>query len=188
MKTIITLFIVAILIGIFLPIPMAHAQVKEAGEAGKLASGSANEIFELERDERTIKLEAYLRNVKSPMLGAANAFVKYADKYNLDWKLVAAIAGLESSFGKRIPYNSYNAWGWAVYTGKSYGAEFDSWEHGIATVSEGLRKNYYNDGLTTLEAIGRRYAASPTWAVRVSQIMTRLETPKLDALAIQINL
>jgi len=176
-------------LGLLLPQRNVHAVVKEAGQAAKLASGSGiSEIELFKRDTRTIKLETYLRKIKSPMTGASDDFVRYADQYNLDWRLVAAIAGLESSFGKRIPYNSYNAWGWAVYTGKSYGANFESWSHGIATVSQGLRKNYYDDGLTTLEAIGRRYAASPTWAVRVGSIMAKLEDPALDAQAISITL
>ena len=31
----------------------------------------------------------------------------------LDYRLVPAISGVESTFGKHIPDNSYNAYGWA---------------------------------------------------------------------------
>ena len=119
--------------------------------------------------------QKYLESKGSPMSEAAEAFITEADRLGLDWRLVVAISGNESYFGKRIPYNSYNAWGWAVWTGMSYGANFDNWEDGIRTVSEGLKFNYIDDGLTTVEKIGRRYAADPGWAWKVNHFLADIE-------------
>jgi len=165
------------IIGVFLiltgmPSPTL-AYEKEAGEAAKLATPAATQI-PTPQDIRVKKLQGYLEKWNSPMSGEAETFVREADKNGLDWRLLPAIAGVESGFGKHIPPGSYNAYGWAVFTGMSYGAAFKSWEDGITIVSQGLKDNYIDDGLTTIESIGYRYAASPVWASRVRYFMNEI--------------
>lgn len=128
-------------------------------------------------DQRVAILRAYLQKYNSPLAPEAINFVEAADKYNIDWKFVAAIAGNESTFGKFTPAPaSHNAWGWGVYGTQA--VYFKSWKDGIYTVSEGLRMHYYNKGLTNTYSIARVYAASPTWAAHVSYFladMTKFE-------------
>jgi len=126
-------------------------------------------------DNRVLILEQYLEKWDSPLASNAGKFVEEADKYNLDWKFVASIAGLESSFGKFLPYNSYNAWGWGIYgTNVHY---FKSYDEGIATISKGLRENYIDKwGAKDIYEIGSLYAASPTWAERVIGFMNSIDT------------
>jgi hypothetical protein len=121
-------------------------------------------------DNRVQVLRKFLEERNSPLAGNAEDFVKYADKYDLDYRFVAAIAGLESTYGQQIPEGTYNAWGWGIYgTNMHY---FKSWEDGIETVSKGLRERYMDSwGATNVYEIGRFYAASPTWAVRVERNM-----------------
>lgn len=132
-----------------------------------------------EIDKRTMILQAYLAKYNSPLQYQSQHFVEAADKYSLDWKLVAAISGVESTFGKFVPggtypaYTSYNAWGWGVYGTQAI--YFGSWKNGIYTVSEGLRKNYFNKGLQDPYSINRVYAASPTWGSRVSYFLADME-------------
>ena len=123
-------------------------------------------------DRRAKILQAYLAKYNSPLKNQAQDFVDAADQYNLDWKLVAAISGTESTFGKFIP-GGYNAWGWGVYGTQAI--YFDSWKDGIFTVSEGLRKNYLNKGLNNPYAINKIYAASPTWGNHVSFFLNDME-------------
>src|SRR3972149_7709135 len=151
--------ILAMIVGAALnaPSPVWAAQ-REAEAAGMLAARLPVV------DQRSVKLQKYLEWRRSPMAEEAAAFVAQADRHSLDWRLVAAIAGLESTFGRAVPSGSYNAWGWGIPTGASSGIAFASWEHGIATVSEGLRQRYIDEGNVTIEQIGRIYAASPTWA------------------------
>ncbi|MBI2621595.1 MAG: glucosaminidase domain-containing protein [Candidatus Levybacteria bacterium] len=129
-------------------------------------------------DNRTEILEGFLESYGSPLAPYAADFVESADKYSLDWRLVASIAGLESTFGKNIPYNSYNGWGWGVYGNNVI--RFASWSEGIETISKGLRQNYLGENPDSNPyLIGHRYAASPTWAQRVTFFMNRIEAYRL---------
>lgn len=141
-----------------------------AGRSASLA------MYEQRPDERALKLRSYLMALNSPLARETMHFIGEADRFSLDWKLVPAIAGLESTFGKRVPNGTYNAWGWGIPTPDNRGIAFSDWEHGISTVSEGLKKNYVDRGATTVEQIGRRYASSPTWAVRVRHIMSDIDS------------
>src|SRR5690606_39465685 len=110
-----------------------------AGEflvAGSSANLKSTENIN-EYDYRVETLRSFLASHKSPLTDKAQVFVDQADANDLDWRLVAAISGVESTFGKRIPYDSYNAYGWA--NGKF---QFESWEDSIAIVNKTLRENY----------------------------------------------
>lgn len=151
------------------------ARQKTAGFSANLASAQSN----IEYDARVRVLEKYLEKYNSPLAPSAKTFVNEADKYNLDWKLVAAISGVESTFGHQIPYNSYNAWGWGIYGDNTYG--FESFDAGIKTISKSLRENYINSwGAKDVYQIGRFYAASPTWAQRVDYFMRQIEKYQAD--------
>ena len=117
-------------------------------------------------DYRVKILEKYFKEQNSPLEPYAKDFVANADKYNIDWRLVAAISGVESTFGKAIPSFSYNAWGWGIYGDKV--TRFSSWNQGIETVSAGLRQSYMDKiGGDDIYQIGSMYAASPFWAGHV---------------------
>lgn len=148
-------------------------------------AGSSIVPQNVSKDNRVEKLRAFLGFYNSPLAGYASVFIKTADKYGLDWKLVPAISGVESTFGKAIPYNSYNAYGWA--NGEYY---FQSWEDSIEIVSRTLRANYYNRGIDTVEKIAPIYAPpSTTWDGNVRFFMDKLEnfSPK-TTLALQLSL
>jgi hypothetical protein len=150
--------------------PPAAAVEKEAESTGILA------VHVNPEDGRAEKLSRFLGFYGSPIAPSAEAFIQEADRFGLDWRLVAAIAGVESTFGKHVPYGSHNAWGWGIPTGAKSGIAFRSWEEGIARVSEGLRSRYYNRGAVTVEQVGRIYAASPHWASRVRFFLAKIDT------------
>src|SRR3989344_6138052 len=141
-----------------------------------MAEASAQKYFLVDvPDPRVSKLEAYLETHNSPLSKEADYFVSEADRLGLDWKLVVAIAGVESTFGKFVPRNSYNGWGWAIYTGQSDGRHFSDWKEGITVVSEGLKYKYIDRGATTIEQIGRIYAASPAWSSKVRFFLQKID-------------
>lgn len=148
------------------------AQEKVSGAS----ASSFGELLTYEPDQRAIHLKRFLESYNSPLAEEASTFVVEADKHGLDWKLVAAIAGTESTFGKHIPPGSYNAWGWGIPTGSQSGIGFNDWEHGIATVTHGLKTRYVDRGAVTVEQMGRIYAASPRWAGNVRFFMGKIET------------
>lgn len=152
---------------------MLFVVVAQASEAGSAAQLSFGQIL---RDERVDTLRAYLTSHNSPLAQESSHFVTEADRLSLDWKLVAAIAGVESTFGKHVPTGSYNAWGWGIPTGAQSGVAFGNWQQGITAVSEGLKNRYIARGAVTIEQIGRIYAASPRWAGNVRFFLTKIET------------
>jgi hypothetical protein len=179
--------IISIIVGlIFLLLTVSTAY---AGD-NSIANNSAIPAYRIDQttDIRINKLKTYLEKHNSPLVEYADTFVQYADEYQFDekWAMVAAIAGVESTFGKHIPKGSFNAWGWGIPTGARSGIGFDGWEDGIATVSQGLKEKYMEKGADSLPEIGRIYAPpSNTWAKNVQFFMNQIETTELpDTLTI----
>ena len=133
---------------------------------------SSEQIQAKKLDNRAVILTKYLAKYNSPLQYHAQDFIDAAKTYDLDWKMVVSIAGVESTFGKHIP-GGYNGWGWGVYGTQAI--YFESWKDGIYTVSKGLREGYLNKGLTDPYSINRVYAASPTWGKNVTYFMNDLE-------------
>lgn len=126
------------------------------------------------KDKRADTLRAYFEKYNSPLASNAKDFINEADKNNLDWKLVASIAGVESYFGQQIPPYSYNGWGYGVYGNNV--RRFSSWKDGIQVVSKALRREYMNNwGATNIHQIGSIYAADPRWANKVTYFMNDIE-------------
>jgi hypothetical protein len=131
-----------------------------------------NKVEAKQLDSRAATLAAYFRKYNSPLEYQAQDFIDAADEYKMDWKLVPAIAGVESTFGKHIP-GGYNAWGWGVYGDQSLG--FTSWRDGIFTVTGGLKRGYIDKGLTDPYSMNRIYAASPTWGAKVTHFLVDID-------------
>lgn len=132
------------------------------------------------KDGREEQLTSFLQRYNSPLTPSAATFIKIADKYNLPWTLLPAIAGKESGFGKVIPINSYNAWGWGIHTGQNSGISFSSWEEGIEKVAAGIKKDYFNKGLDTPSKMEPKYtppsaASHHSWLQGVEFFMDQLE-------------
>ena len=135
--------------------------------ASEFVYENSAQLVENAKDEEFDYREAILRNYlsghNSPLADYAGEFVELADEYEIDWRLVPAISGVESTFGKRIPYNSYNAYGWA---NGEYA--FTDWGDSIEVVTKTLREKYYDAGAEDIYSIARRYAPpSTTWARNV---------------------
>src|SRR3972149_8278358 len=123
-------------------------------------------------DPRVEILENYWIPHKSPLASYSGRFIEVADSYNLDWRLIPAITGVESTFGKRIPKNSFNAYGWANGEYK-----FHSWDESIEIVGKTLREKYIDRGAPTINKIARRYAPpSSSWAWKVKFFMARIDS------------
>lgn len=127
-----------------------------------------------QKDHRVEILQEFLKQYNSPLADNAADIVQSADENNIDWKLIPAISGVESTFGQAVPANSYNGWGWGVYGDNVI--RFTSWSDAIKTISKGLRHNYIDKlGSDDVYAIGSVYAASPTWASRVTYFMQKID-------------
>jgi hypothetical protein len=95
-------------------------------------------------DPRILAMNKFLTDYHSPMAQYANVFVTEADRYGLDWRLVASISGIESAFGNIVPGgNSNNAWGWRGINKNANGwSVFATWTDGIKEITRGLAEGY----------------------------------------------
>lgn len=96
----------------------------------------------------------------SPLVAEVDIFIQVCKTHQIDCYLLPAIAGAESSYGWVILPGSYNPFGWGGYY-------YPSWSDAITSVGNGLKYYYIDVGLTTVEAIGTKYATSPTWAQKI---------------------
>lgn len=149
-----------------LPNPVTAQTVPVAG-----SSASLNLNKEIKRDLRLKKIRNFLLKYNSPLVPYSNDIISLADQYQIDYRLVVAISGVESTFCHAIPYNSYNCWGW-----KNGDHSFKNYSEAIEIVSRTLGKNYVKRGFDTPETIGPIYAPpSSDWGWKVRYFMNLLE-------------
>lgn len=137
-------------------------------------------------DLRAQKLEKYLEHYNSPLAAHAQILVREADRNKLDYRLLASISGIESTFAQNYIVGSYNAWGWGG--GLIY---FKSWQDAITQISQGLAQKPYRG--TEVEQIAPTYCPPNyshwSWAVRyfMDQIeQTRVADKVIEPLPLTI--
>lgn len=128
-------------------------------------------------DGRAKVIENFFKAYKAPLADSSNDFIKIADRYNLDWRVLPAISMQESNGGKKVINNSFNPFGYGIYGGKVI--RFTSWEDAIERVGKALREEYLNRGLKTPFQIMAKYtppslAKEGAWAKGVITFMEEL--------------
>ncbi|MCL4339475.1 hypothetical protein M1271_07430 [Patescibacteria group bacterium] len=153
---------------LFLPARI-YAEVKIAAESGRLKE--VTPVENPKTDYRVDLLKDYLNKNNSILSSYAQDFISAADENGIPWSLVPAIAGVESTFCNAVPSYSTNCWGW------NNGAyQFVNYKEAISTVSQTLKRNYFDRGLDTPEKIAHVYAPpSKTWAGKVRFFMGKIE-------------
>ena len=106
----------------------------------------------------------------------SNLIVETSDKYDIDYRLIPAIAMKEAGGGNAIPATSYNAWGFE--NGKT---QFESWEQAIDNVGKTLKERYVAKGLVTAEQIMAIYAppqllTGGKWAKDINFFFSKMES------------
>jgi len=105
----------------------------------------------------------------TPMADSARPCYISAKHFGVDPMLFVGIANAESSLGKHMPSNKYNAWG--VRGNGETVKTYNSWEHSC-NAWHLLIKNYYIDaGLDTSEKIMPKYVGwnNPNWIINVNK-------------------
>jgi len=133
---------------------------------------SKEQLDKLNEDKlKAQKIELFFRvnRGSAPLAEYAQKFVEVANKYGLDYRLLPAIATVESGGGKSN-FRSYNAWGWG-------NKGFTSFEEGIEVVGRGLKTGYIDKGRDTVEEIAPVYCPPnyKNWARSVNQFMNEIE-------------
>lgn len=124
-------------------------------------------------DQREENLRIFFNNYKfinSPLASMCKDILQISDKYNLDYRLVLSIAGVESTFcksGNYIP-ETHNCFGYGPHiTFNSFG---DSYE----TVAKTLATRY---DASSIESIGKKYNPSnwKDWSNKVNYFVRKIE-------------
>ena len=108
-------------------------------------------------------LTRYFQASRSPLAEHSAEFVEAAKRYGIDWRLLPALAMVETA-GGRAGVRDHNFFGWGR-------ARFDSPKEAIWTVAEQLGEGVTYRGKSTREKLvvyNRRYRAFPG---RVMKIM-----------------
>ncbi len=130
----------------------------------------------ISEDARVEIVRQFLAQYNSPLEPHAQFIVETAEKYDMDYRLIPAIAMQESNLCKKNRPESFNCWGFGIY-GDKY-LYFDSYEHGIETVTKTLATKYKGKhGLVTPKQIMSMYTPSSngSWAHGVNFFMEKMQ-------------
>ncbi|MCC7436587.1 glucosaminidase domain-containing protein [Candidatus Nomurabacteria bacterium] len=146
------------------------------------ALSAQKSAIQLEREENAAKIDAYFASGNMPLEGYGMKMVLEAEKNDLDWRLIPAIAVRESTGGKHACKSvSFSAFGWG-----SCKISFKSYDHAIESIASHLGGNntktarYYAN--KSVEEILKTYnppSVVPTYAQEVIAVMNKIEQVKL---------
>jgi hypothetical protein len=138
------------------------------------------ELIRAEQVNKIRKLEKFFQGYKSPLVSHSETFVKVAEKYGLDYRLLPAISCMESSCGKNLIEGSYNPFGWGIYG--SNAIYFKNYDEAIDKVGKGLKVNYLDKGFDTPQKIAPIYTPPNhrNWLSGVTFFMEKIESEKKE--------
>lgn len=149
-----------------------------------LTSG-VNQVKATNFDSRAVQMRVVLEKYNSPMVGLEDTLIATAEKYKLDWTLMAAIAGTESSFAKRMPYQCNNPYGWGIYGNNKIC--FESLEASIEGVAAGLAQKYNTSSLETI-AYTYNKVSTESWIKHTRFFMNKIKTAEIPVSSLPITL
>ncbi len=100
------------------------------------------------------ELDEFLAVRGSPMAGMGNTLLDVGWRYNIDPRLLVAIAGADTGFGQ-VLCTDFNAWNWFWF--EWCNSPFESWRQALDEVARGLRIHYLDQGLSDVHSIANRY-------------------------------
>lgn len=141
--------------------------------------------FAAEQDSRAAQMRVVLTKYHSPMIGLEDVLIQTAEKYGLDWTLLAAIAGTESSFGLHMPANCVNPYGWGIYGDNKLC--FKSLEDSIEGVASGLASKY---NISSIESIAHTYntVSTSSWLGHTKYFMNKIKTAEVPVTSLPFTL
>ncbi len=129
-------------------------------------------------DARVEIITRFLDNYRSPMTPHSyygQFLVDLADEYQLDFRLLPAIAMKESGLCKNTHSEApHNCLGFGIHSGGTL--DFTNYEAGFERAAKELRAYYIEEGRTTVAEIAEKYNGGDylDWADAVNQFMTEM--------------
>lgn len=129
-------------------------------------------------DPRIFHLRSFFAKYDCPQPYHEEDYIRAADRYDLDYRLLPAISLRESTCGRYFRLN--NHWGW-----NSSNTGFDSIEEGINFVTAQLAtQTPYRD--QPIEQKLRYYNPRPAYTLEVLRFMNRIEPDRKLALLVAL--
>lgn len=159
----------------------------ELAQLQKIAADNPNEVNKANllvqtviesEDARAALVAKFLERHNSPMQPYdeyGHKLVAIADRYQIDFRLLPAIAMQESNLCKNTnPGAPHNCLGFGIHARGTL--DFESYEAGFERAGRELKAYYIDRGLTTVELIERKYTPSSngSWANSVNQWMAEM--------------
>lgn len=136
----------------------------------------------IERDEEIASKDEKITSLESELHKYKNSFLEFdieqkfkiaAEIYQIDFDILYAISRLETgNFTSELFMTKNNPGGIKTLDGTDY-QSFDSDFEGIVEMARLLKRYYFDEGLTTIEAIGAKYCPNPEekWAEKVKELI-----------------
>lgn len=144
------------------PLNISQAIVKKA------AQDKINFLKEEEIKYKVYLIEVLLERYNSPMKGLGRLIYDRTTECGGDYKVVVAIAGNESGFG-RVSYKLYNPFGYLD------GVQYDSFEHAVDVISCKIAERFLapcnNDLTCVINKYGGHDTDKPKWIRNISYFM-----------------
>jgi len=134
-------------------------------------------LSDISPEEAAKAIDKYMEERETPLSGYGDTFIKVADKYGHDWRLLPAISLRESTGGKHL-FKPFNPFGW----GRS---SFDGFDEAIETVGRHLAglepstAGYYKDK-TIWRKLRKYNSVVPEYPEEVFEIMRDIERGMRD--------
>ena len=161
----------------FLAIPVRQPQFiakKATVSFAALPSNADSHISQeiLQADARIELIRQIMTKYHSPLADVADTIVNQADKYDIDYRFIPALALKESGGCRIIPKDSYNCWGYGLHNG----TRFSNYDEGVQTVSKALSNRFRVDGEVTPESVMPLYTngTDSSWAADITYYMGKM--------------
>jgi len=131
---------------------------------------------EVARKEKAGAIDAYFAKHNAPLEGQGMKFVLEAEKNGLDWRLLPAIAMIESTGGKhackKVP-NSVFGWGSCKISFSSIDESIEIVAHNLGGNNSSTARHY--DDKTTLQILRKYNSVIPTYPQKVVKVMKSIQ-------------
>jgi hypothetical protein len=126
-------------------------------------------------DAKTEIVRQFFAKYNSPLEPYAPDIIAASQRYDIDFRLLPAIAMQESTLCRRVIVDSNNCWGFGIHGGKV--TKFSNYPEAIETITKTLATKYRDNGLVTPQDIAKMYNPSNTnnWVENVTGFMNDLK-------------
>lgn len=120
-----------------------------------------------EQKEKADRLAVYLSSIGSPMAEHSLVIIQETEKCGADYKIIVAIAGNESGYGK-VSYKLYNPFGYLN------GVQYPGWEIALQDLTCKVAK--FTNKYTDIYTLGKIYGAHnpEQWAKNINWHLSRI--------------